>query len=635
MGNLHFRFIYFFSFFILISSSSFAQFTDKAEAKNQSIDKQRTGKWMVYLDEDWIECDKEDAYYYRLITYRDGNPEGIVRGYTMGDKLVFEGNILDDKDDIYDGVCKWYYETGGLEQEWTYEKGKAEGTHKSFYENGVLKSQGIYHHDKADGLHKFYSENGNLSEEKNYMNGKAEGIANIYFPDGKIKRKGLYRNHKPEGIQQFFNKDGILVKEINYVNGLAEGISKSYYPGGNLKSEENFVGGKAEGKQKVFYEDGKLFNEGNFKDDEPEGEQQWYYNNGKIKEKMIFAQGKANGFGISFYEDGKPKNEKNYKDHKIHGHFKNFTDDGKLKEEAIYIDDKKAGFKIYFDDGEISKNENFENAEKQLQRDSLSEPTRGGGDPLKGLNVDKTPSLSIGNYFALIIGIDKYNGVWNELSNAVNDAKSVETVLKSKYKFEYFRTLYDEQATRENVINEFEWLMQNARENDNVLIFYSGHGEYKKDLNKGYWVPVDATTASLSKNISNSDLQTFLGGIKSRHTLLISDACFSGDILRGNTISVPFEESEKYYKEVYSLLSRQALTSGGLEPVTDGGRDGHSVFTYYLLKYLNDNTGKYFDVSQLYDKLKIPVTNNSDQSPKFSPIKNIGDEGGQFIFIKK
>jgi hypothetical protein len=180
-----------------------------------------------------------------------------------------------------------------------------------------------------------------------------------------------------------------------------------------------------------------------------------------------------------------------------------------------------------------------------------------------------------------------------------------------------------------------EWLVKNVKINDNLFIYYSGHGEYKEELNKGYWVPIDATTASVSNYISNSDIQTFLSGIKSKHSLLVSDACFSGDIFRGHTVTVPFEESEKYYKDVHSRTSRQALTSGGVEPVMDGGREGHSVFAYYFLKILDNNSNKYFDAGQLYEKLKIPVINNSEQSPKIAPIKNSGDEGGQFIFIKK
>jgi len=241
----------------------------------------------------------------------------------------------------------------------------------------------------------------------------------------------------------------------------------------------------------------------------------------------------------------------------------------------------------------------------------------------------------IGKYYALIIGIDKYKGVWTPLQNAVNDAKAIEALLKSKYKFDHFKTLYNEQASRTSIINEMEWLVTNAKPEDNVFIYYSGHGEFKKDLNKGFWVPVDAGSNSTANYISNSDLQNYLGGIKSKHTLLVADACFSGDIFRGNTVSVPFEESEKYYREVHGLLSRQALTSGGIEPVMDGGKDGHSVFAYYFLKTLNENQNKYLDASQIFNKVKIPVINNSEQSPKLAPVKNTGDEGGQFIFIKK
>jgi|GEM_PF-648727 hypothetical protein len=260
---------------------------------------------------------------------------------------------------------------------------------------------------------------------------------------------------------------------------------------------------------------------------------------------------------------------------------------------------------------------------------------RGSGDPLKGLNVDKSTTLQVGDYYALIIGVDKYGGSWQPLKNGVKDAKAVEALLRQKYKIDVFKTLYDVQATRKNIITTMEWLAANVKEKDNVLIYFSGHGEYKQQLGKGYWVPVDAQTTSTSDYISNNDIQTFLTGIKSKHTLLISDACFSGDIFRGNTIGVPFENSERYYKEVNNLASRQALTSGGIEPVMDGGKEGHSVFAYYFLKALTGNTSKFYDASQLYSTIKIPVTNNSEQSPQFQAIKNTGDEGGQFIFIKK
>jgi WD40 repeat protein len=275
-------------------------------------------------------------------------------------------------------------------------------------------------------------------------------------------------------------------------------------------------------------------------------------------------------------------------------------------------------------------------AQNQVNPGQNTEEKQYRGDNLKGLGVAYSGNdLKFGNYYALIIGIDNYTGQWRQLKNAVSDAKAISQLLQSKYKFDNMKTLYNEQATRMNIIKELEWLVQNVKPTDNLLIYYSGHGEFNQTLNKGYWVPVDAASASTSYYISNSDIQTFLGGIKSKHTLLISDACFSGDIFRGNTVSVPFEESDKYYAKVNSVSSRKAITSGGVEPVLDGGREGHSVFAYYLLKSLTGNEKKYYDASQLFDNIKIPVLNNSDQSPQFNAIKNAGDEGGQFIFLKK
>ena len=261
---------------------------------------------------------------------------------------------------------------------------------------------------------------------------------------------------------------------------------------------------------------------------------------------------------------------------------------------------------------------------------------RGGSDPLKGLNVAQAmKTVQVGDYYAFLVGIDNYKGEWQPLQNAVNDAKGVEQVIKDKYNFQHVKTLYDNEATRQNILKEFEWLMQNVSENDNVLIFYSGHGDFNDEMQKGFWVPTDASTKSIYNYISNEDIKAFLAGIKSKHTLLVTDACFSGDIFRGKTMTIPNDNTTKYYQKVYTLSSRKALTSGGVEPVMDGGRDGHSVFTYYFIKALTANDEKYFDAGQLFNNLKIPVTNNSYQSPAYSPVRNTGDEGGQFIFIKK
>ena len=246
--------------------------------------------------------------------------------------------------------------------------------------------------------------------------------------------------------------------------------------------------------------------------------------------------------------------------------------------------------------------------------------------------------ITAGKYVALVIGINSYSGYWPQLKNAVNDAEGVVEVLKNSYIFNNIYTLIDKQATRKNILDKLDWLSRNLTKDDNLLIFYSGHGQYNKILNKGFWVPVDASSNSVADYISNSDLKTFIGGIPSKHTLLITDACFAGDIFRGaQTETIPFDPNnmERYYREVYNKQSRDALTSGGLEEVMDNGKNNHSIFTYYLIKTLHENQNKYMDATQLYNDFKIAVANNSDQTPILQALRDTNDEGGQFIFIRK
>ncbi|MBI2968588.1 MAG: caspase family protein [Bacteroidetes bacterium] len=359
---------------------------------------------------------------------------------------------------------------------------------------------------------------------------------------------------------------------------------------------------------------------------EPGNKDEFYYSSEKKKDKPHKVPGNDK---YSYGYAGETQKEKNIPKQSLDFSF--FTTD-ELKQ--LYRDafSRKDYEQISILQEELAKR----TKENPQETDSAAAQYRSSGDPLKGLNVSASKETPVpGRYFVLIIGINNYKGIWLPLKNAVNDAKGVEKLLRENYRFDQVRTLYDEKATRQNIMKEFEYLVLNAGENDNVFIYYSGHGEYKQDLNRGYWVPVDATDPSTFNLIPNSDIQTFLGGIKSKHTLLATDACFSGDIFRGNTYSVPFEKSDKYYRKVYELVSRQALTAGSIEPVVDSGMEGHSVFTFYLLKSLKGNQLPFFDAGQLFEEIKIPVMNNSDQTPLLKPVKDTGDEGGQFIFIRK
>ncbi len=80
--------------------------------------------------------------------------------------------------------------------------------------------------------------------------------------------------------------------------------------------------------------------------------------------------------------------------------------------------------------------------------------------------------------------------------------------------------------------------------------------------------------------------------------------------------------------------ARTALVSGGLEPVTDSGMGGHSVFAGAFLAALAENTDV-IDGQGLYDAIKRPVVLNADQTPQYSDIRRAGHDGGDFLFVRK
>lgn len=232
-------------------------------------------------------------------------------------------------------------------------------------------------------------------------------------------------------------------------------------------------------------------------------------------------------------------------------------------------------------------------------------------------------------YYALIIGVNEYkDDEIQDLDNPSNDAEQLAGVLTYHYSFDQENVTVLENPTREEIIKSLDKLTGLVTEKDNLLIFYAGHGIWNEQLNQGYWLPSDASLDSKSYWLSNSTLRDYVGGIRSKHTLLISDACFSGGILKERAV---FGNSRAIL-EVYKLPSRKAMTSGTLKTVPD-----KSVFIEYLLKNLVNNQAPLMSADQLFRNFKVAVINNSPngQVPQYGPITQAGDEGGDFIFLKR
>ncbi|MFC2129504.1 caspase family protein [Bacteroidota bacterium] len=231
-------------------------------------------------------------------------------------------------------------------------------------------------------------------------------------------------------------------------------------------------------------------------------------------------------------------------------------------------------------------------------------------------------------YYGLIIGVDKYDDPEiPDLDNPNNDAERLHKALSSNYLFDEENLLLIKNATRSDIMEGFEKLGNKITPEDNLLIFYAGHGWWDENANIGFWLPSDADANVKTNWFRNSTLVDYLKEIDTKHTLLITDACFGGSIFKTRSA---FPNKDKAYEKLYDLPSRKAMTSGTLTEVPD-----RSSFTKYLIDRLVENEEEYLSSEQLFSSFRIAVINNSDAIPQFGEIGNVGDEGGDFIFIKR
>lgn len=246
------------------------------------------------------------------------------------------------------------------------------------------------------------------------------------------------------------------------------------------------------------------------------------------------------------------------------------------------------------------------------------------------------PSL-FGEYYALVIGNNKYQHL-PHLDTAMRDAEVLGDILKNKYGF---KTQVLLNATRYEIMKALNDYRKNLSEDDNLLIYYAGHGTLDKVNDRGHWLPVDAEPDSNANWISVQNVTDLLKIMASQHLLVISDSCYSGALTRSSVArleaGMTAEKRAEWVKQLLKKRSREALSSGGLQPVLDGGGGGHSIFARALINTLQRNS-EILEGQRLYRQVSALVTDAAqaqdfDQVPEFAPIRHAGHSGGQFFFV--
>lgn len=251
-------------------------------------------------------------------------------------------------------------------------------------------------------------------------------------------------------------------------------------------------------------------------------------------------------------------------------------------------------------------------------------------------SANAPPMLSVdgarfGRYYALVVGVQNYDHI-APLTTPIADAEAIADVLQRRYGFQTTLLRNPDYYT---LTGELARILSNRAPDDNVLIYYAGHGEL--DGAEGFWLPRDATRnreSALPNGLLVSSVNQFAG----RTLLVIADSCFGAAMAAPREISGPLEYFPQDAASFLTNKGRYVLSAGGETPVFDDDGSGHSVFTSELLRVL-ENNDHVLTQRGLTEAVRVAVEQNSkrlgnEQRPQVAPMRDgRGYEGGKFYLV--
>ncbi len=238
--------------------------------------------------------------------------------------------------------------------------------------------------------------------------------------------------------------------------------------------------------------------------------------------------------------------------------------------------------------------------------------------------------------YALLIATDKYDN-WTDLVNPVNDATIISQELKDRYGFDV--ELVENPTQDEMLVKIREYSERKYKPQDQLFIFFAGHGQFDEAFGEGYVVAKNSLENDRAKSsyISHSNLRSYIGNIPCQHILLTMDVCFGGTfdpvIARSRGAESYSEVSQtEFLVRKLSSKTRKYITSGGKEYVSDGAAGRHSPFAAKFIEALRSNGGddRIVTMNEILAFLE-KIKTNEPRSGDFGD----GEKSADFVFVAK
>ena len=244
--------------------------------------------------------------------------------------------------------------------------------------------------------------------------------------------------------------------------------------------------------------------------------------------------------------------------------------------------------------------------------------------PFTGRKAEKT--------FAIIIANENYE-MASHVDMASNDGLAMKEYCSKTFGLTDKQILYYPDATfgkMKKAVNEFKNIARSFNGDCNLIFYYAGHGIPDNATKEAYLMPIDADGSDVSVCYPLSKLYEEIGSLKINQAVVFLDACFSGTSRDGDMLisarGVAIKPKEAKPLDNGNTVIFSATSDE--ETAFPYKNEKHGMFTYYLLKYFQEEKGK-VELGDLADYIKENVSkqsilvNGKKQTPTITTSQNM------------
>lgn len=287
------------------------------------------------------------------------------------------------------------------------------------------------------------------------------------------------------------------------------------------------------------------------------------------------------------------------------------------------IGDQENAKKMY--DEIMKKNPTFyENSQSTLMKYIKGETTSDVDESIP------TTSDKDNDCFAVVISNENYMRE-SKVPFAINDGRTFTEYCNKTLGIPTSNIHFVTNATYNNIRYEINWLRNVIKAYNGkakVIFYYAGHGIPDEQNKNAYLLPVDGYGTDVVTGYALSNLYKELSELPSQSVTVFLDACFSGTKREGDMLSSARGVAIKVKQTEPTGNLVVFSAAQGDETAYPYKEKGHGMFTYYLLKKLQETKGN-VTLEQLGDYIKDKVSkksiviNGKPQTPTIIPAKSI------------